>query len=199
MECWCVSKLKSWLLILITILILMVCRIDGGCIEEERKVLLEIKTSLIDSNFLDLNGFLLSWVDDGSIGGECCDWERVTCNTTTGHVTNLTLRNMVGLPEQFYEDCKSIWPLNVSVFLNFKELTSLNLSWNCLDNNIVNTGLGRLSSLRKLETLDLSHNSIGNETFHLLGALTSLRVLNLGYNKLEGYLPTLGMSLVLLN
>ncbi|KVH75742.1 Leucine-rich repeat-containing protein [Cynara cardunculus var. scolymus] len=185
MECWCVSKIKSWLLIWMTILVLMVCRIEGGCIEEERKALLEIKTSLIDSYFLDLDQFLPSWVDDGSIGGKCCDWERVTCNTTTGHVTNLSLRNMVGIPEKFYGGCKSIWPLNVSVFLNFKELTSLNLSWNCLDNNIVNTGLRRLSSLKKLKTLDLSLNSIGNEIFHSLGALTSLRVLNLGFEQVS--------------
>ncbi|XP_024972096.1 receptor-like protein 15 [Cynara cardunculus var. scolymus] len=175
-----------------TILLLMVCQIEGGCIEEERKALLEIKTSLIDSNFLDLNGFLPSWVDDGSSGGECCDWERVTCNPTTGHVTNLTLRNMVGLPKQFYRDCKRTnWPLNVSVFLHFKELTSLNLSMNCLDNNIVKTGLGRLSSLKKLETLDLSYNSITNVTFPSLGSLTSLRVLHLDNNDLEGYLPAL--------
>ena len=58
-------------------------------------------------------------------------------------------------------------------------------------------GLGRLSSLKKLQTLDLSWNTITNVTFPSLGALTSLRVLNLGVNKLEGYFPALGMFLVL--
>ncbi|XP_024972098.1 receptor-like protein 15 [Cynara cardunculus var. scolymus] len=194
MECWCVSKNKSWfywLLILMAILILMVCRIQGGCIEEERNALLEIKTSLADSYVLDVAPPLLSWVDDGSIGGECCDWERVTCNTTTGDVTKLSLSNIVA------EGCDRIWSLNVSLFLHFKELTSLNLSKNCLDDGIVNTGLGRLSSLKKLEIVDLSGNNIGNDIFRSLGALASLRVLHLDDNYLEGCFPALGMFLFL--
>ncbi|KAI3673564.1 hypothetical protein L6452_39687 [Arctium lappa] len=139
-----------------------------------RKALLQIKTSLVD--FYDhAYSFsvdpLPSWVDDGSIGGECCDWEGVNCNTTTGNVTDLSLRNIV--PEKLNRYCKRNWPLNVSVFLHFKELTSQNLSWNCVDDGIVNTGLGRLSSLKKLETLDLSLNLITNEIFPSLGALTS--------------------------
>ncbi|KAI3692246.1 hypothetical protein L6452_32059 [Arctium lappa] len=124
----------------------------------ERKALLQIKTSLVD--FYDhAYSFsvdpLPSWVDDGSIGGECCDWEGVNCNTTTGHVTDLSLRNIV--PEKLNRYCKRNWPLNVYVFLHFKELTRL----------------GRLSSLKKLETLDLSLNLITNEIFPSLGALTS--------------------------
>jgi len=58
-------------------------------------------------------------------------------------------------------------------------------------------GLGRLSSLKKLQTLDLSWNTITNATLPSLGALTSLTVLNLGGNKLKGYFPALGMFLVL--
>ncbi|KAI3684322.1 hypothetical protein L6452_33544 [Arctium lappa] len=56
------------------------------------------------------------------------------------------------------------------------------------------SGLGRLSSLKKLETLDLSWNSITNVTFPSLGALTSLRVLNLRGNYLEGYFPALALE-----
>ncbi|KAI3684318.1 hypothetical protein L6452_33540 [Arctium lappa] len=134
----------------------------------------------------------IGWVDDASdgarSGGECCDWERVTCNKTTGHVTKLSLSNMVG------EGCERIWPLNVSLFLHFKELTSLSLSRNCLDSGIVDTGLGRLSSLKKLEILDLSGNSIGNDICPSLGALTSLRVLHLGDNELKGYFPALALE-----
>ncbi|KAJ9561326.1 hypothetical protein OSB04_006486 [Centaurea solstitialis] len=172
----------------------MVSGIEGGCIQEERNALLQIKTSLIDLYGLDVDHFLPSWVDDGR---ECCDWERVMCNTTIGHVTDLSLRNVMGIPDyQYYDTCRMInWPLNVSVFLHFEELTSLNLSRNCLDDGIVNTGLGRLSSLKKLQTLDLSRNGITDATLPSLGALTSLRVLNLGYNLLEGYFPALGMSL----
>ncbi|KAJ9561048.1 hypothetical protein OSB04_006208 [Centaurea solstitialis] len=195
MECWYVSKMKySWLMMMMIIGSVMVSGIEGGCIQEERNALLQIKTSLIDLYGLDVDHFLPSWVDDGR---ECCDWERVMCNTTIGHVTDLSLRNVMGIPDyQYYDTCRMInWPLNVSVFLHFEELTSLNLSRNCLDDGIVNTGLGRLSSLKKLQTLDLSRNGITDATLPSLGALTSLRVLNLGYNLLEGYFPALGMSL----
>ncbi|KAJ9561329.1 hypothetical protein OSB04_006489 [Centaurea solstitialis] len=195
MECWYVSKMKySWLMMMMIIGSVMVSGIEGGCIQEERNALLQIKTSLIDLYGLDVDHFLPSWVDDGR---ECCDWERVMCNTTTGHVTDLSLRNVMGIPDYQYYDtyCRINWPLNVSLFLHFKELTSLNLSMNCLDDGIVNTGLGRLSSLKTLEILDLSDNRITNKTLPSLGALTSLRVLNLNENNLEGYFPALGMSL----
>ncbi|KAJ9559745.1 hypothetical protein OSB04_004905 [Centaurea solstitialis] len=196
MECWCVSKMKYSLLMMMMIIgSVMVSGIEGGCIQEERNALLQIKTSLIDLYGLNVNHFLPSWVDDGR---ECCDWERVMCNTTTGHVTDLSLRNVMGITDHHYyvTYCRINWPLNVSVFLHFKELTSLNLSRNCLDDGIVNTGLGRLSSLKKLEILDLSDNRITNKTLPSLGALTSLRVLNLNDNNLEGYFPALGMCLL---
>ncbi|KAJ9560569.1 hypothetical protein OSB04_005729 [Centaurea solstitialis] len=174
---------KRWL-DLVEECIVMVSGIEGGCIQEERNALLQIKTSLIHSLLVPSADLLPGWVDEG---GECCDWERVKCNTTTGHVTDLSLRNMM-------EDCDKIWPLNVSVFLDFKDLTSLNLSRNCLDDGIVKTGLGKLSSLKKLEILDLSGNIIRNDIFPSLAALTSLRVLNLHDNYLEGYFPALAFE-----
>ncbi|KAI3684317.1 hypothetical protein L6452_33539 [Arctium lappa] len=176
----------------------MVWQTQGVCIEEERKALLEIKAYLIDSYDVNL---LPTWVDDGQIvgrsSGECCDWERVTCNTTTGHVTNLSLNDMMGKVDntgRVVQSCEKMWSLNVSLFLQFKELTSLNLSFDCLDNNIVSTELGRLSSLKKFEIIDLSGNSIGNDIFPSLGAITSLRVLHLGDNNLEGYFPALALE-----
>jgi len=134
----------SWLLMMVMMIgTVMVCGIEGGCIQKERNALLQIKTSLCDSYDLDVDHYLPSWVDDG---GECCDWERVNCSTTTGHVTDLSLRNMMGSPESsfglYYDVCRRInWPLNVSVFLHFKELTSLNLSLNCLDDGIMKIGI----------------------------------------------------------
>lgn len=103
------------------------------CIEEERKALLEIKASLNNSYTYDPNPLLPTWVDDG----ECCKWERVKCDTT-GHVTELSLHNVVSI---VYEDYDRVWPLNASLFLHFKELTSLNLSWNYIDNTFVTTGI----------------------------------------------------------
>ncbi|KAI3684316.1 hypothetical protein L6452_33538 [Arctium lappa] len=174
----------------------MAWQTQGVCIEEEKKALLEIKASLIDDSY-HIDPSLLTWVDDvGRSGGECCDWERVTCNTTTGHIMYLSLSNMMGMVDDWWivQPCERTWPLNVSLFLHFKELTGLNLSFNCLDTNIVSTGLDRLSGLEKLEILDLSSNSIENGAFSSLGVLTSLRVLNLGYNHLEGYFPALALE-----
>ena len=145
MECLCVNEHKSWLYslsIFMIIPILMVRQTEGVCIEEERKALLEIKASLVDSYVSHGNLPLPSWVDRGSTGGrrggECCDWERVNCSTTSGHITNLSLSSMMRMVD---EDCTSIWPLNVSLFLNFKNLRSHDLSVNCLDNGIVTTGI----------------------------------------------------------
>ncbi|XP_071734182.1 uncharacterized protein [Rutidosis leptorrhynchoides] len=185
---WYLSKLKSWfnwLLIMIMIHIQLARIIHGSCIAEERKALLDIKASLFDSFVFDHVDPLPTWVDDG---GECCDWERVECNKTTGHVINLLLEEVVD-----YED-GGIWPLNVSIFLNFKELRSLILSLDHLDNGIVSTGLEKLSSLKNIEILDLGGNSITNGIFPSLGALTSLKTLDLGYNELEGKFPAYGFE-----
>ncbi|KAI3773436.1 hypothetical protein L1987_47965 [Smallanthus sonchifolius] len=84
-----------------------------------------------------------------------------------------------------------IWPLNVSLFLRFKELRRLDLSWNYIGNTFVNTGLERLSSLKKLEMLNLSNNFIETNIFPSLSELTSLKILDLGYiNGYQGDSPT---------
>ncbi|KAJ9560527.1 hypothetical protein OSB04_005687 [Centaurea solstitialis] len=114
MECWCVSKMKySWLMMMMMMMMMigsvMVCGIEGACIEEERNALLQIKTSLLYSLRVRSADSLPSWVDDGR---ECCDWERVNCNTTTGHVTGLSLRNVMGIPEgylyQYYDTSRGL-------------------------------------------------------------------------------------------
>ncbi|KAJ9560149.1 hypothetical protein OSB04_005309 [Centaurea solstitialis] len=160
--------------------------IRGGCIEEERKALLEIKASLISYGGDDVDHLLPTWSDEGS---ECCEWERVKCNSSNGHVTDLAFKN---LGEIVYDGfTRKIWELNVSVFLHFKQLRSLNLSSNFLDNVIeFNTGIGRLSSLKKLEMLDLSNNHIDSDSiFNSMGALTSLKILDLSSNLLGGNFP----------
>ncbi|KAI3512683.1 hypothetical protein L1887_20001 [Cichorium endivia] len=154
--------------------IVMVRQTKGDCIEEERKALLQIKASHIKTYDSD---FSPTWVDYG----ECCDWERVSCNTTTAHVTHLSLG---GLDVQFGS---KLWALNVSLFLHFKELRSLNLSNDFLDKEIIKTGLERLSSLKKLEVLDLSLNDdIDNDILPSLTTLTSLKILDLSYTSLNG-------------
>ncbi|CAH1446372.1 unnamed protein product [Lactuca virosa] len=164
---------------------------ESDCIEEERKALLEIKASHMKSYDSEIDHFLPTWVDydsstPGDTGCNCCDWERVNCNTTTGHVTDLSLYNLRGVEAE-----SKFWPLNVSLFLHFKELRSLNLSYDYLDHKaIMKTGLERLSSLNKLEILDLSFNTdIDNDILPSLRKFTSLKVLDLSYTGLNGNFP----------
>ncbi|KAL7616492.1 hypothetical protein Lser_V15G01264 [Lactuca serriola] len=201
MECWACSKRKSLqysLLMLMMIHILVAGHTQGDCVEEERKALLEIKTSYMMSYGSEIDNFLPTWVDygggtPGDGGSNCCDWERVSCNTTTGHVTELYLYNLRGFrfDAYWYEDESKLWPLNVSLFVYFKELTSLNLSCNSLDKEFMKSGFERLSSLKKLEVLDLSGNrDINNDIIPSLRTLTSLKVLDLSYTSLNGNFPT---------
>ncbi|KAD6455167.1 hypothetical protein E3N88_09873 [Mikania micrantha] len=158
-------------------------------IEDERKALLEIKASLLEvSNFFNAENLLPTWVDHGNY----CDWERIKCNTTSGFVTDLSLGDMFSMETysqyMFYALDRSrvfTWPLNASLFLNFKELRRLDLSLNYIGNTFVSSGLERLSELKKLENLNLGYNFIETNIFPSLSELTSLKILNLTY--VNGY------------
>ena len=60
-----------------------------GCFEEERMGLSEIK-EFVRSNGNDVDHLLHSWVNDPK--SECCDSERVICDSNTGHVVELFLQ-----------------------------------------------------------------------------------------------------------
>ncbi|KAL4559904.1 hypothetical protein LXL04_032050 [Taraxacum kok-saghyz] len=171
------SPRRSWIywpLMVMMIHLLMVGQTQTDCIEDERKALLEIKSSYMKSHDSEIDNFLPTWVDYGNVlkpavvepvyinpvlppghsptgwtgrvdpgfktldygnstpeddGGNCCDWERVRCNETSGHVIELSLHDLRGLDNFYVEDWSKLWPLNVSLFLHFKELRSLNLDY----------------------------------------------------------------------
>ncbi|KAK7324496.1 hypothetical protein VNO77_28082 [Canavalia gladiata] len=127
---------KPWLALLGGILVLLSEVLGSdGCFEEERRALLDFKASY--SN----NPMAPSWADDPK--SNCCAWERVTCDSSSGHVINLSLESFSG---PSWDDvlggtvCSSFPPLNWSIFLHFKDLRSLNLSDCCLDGFIRNGG-----------------------------------------------------------
>ena len=131
---------KLWLSCLL-LSIFLVQRAQTVCLEEEIKALLEIKASLMNSYDSEADNFLPTWVDYG----ECCNWERVECNKTNGRVTTLFLNNLKGnldddMTFTIEDPTAKLWPLNVSVFLPFEDLRTLNLSWNYLENEILNKG-----------------------------------------------------------
>ncbi|CAK7340535.1 unnamed protein product [Dovyalis caffra] len=144
------------------------------CLEEERSGLMEIKAWI---NHPDGNS-LRDWVENTE-DTDCCKWSRVECDNTTNRVTELDLslerdRWMLG---DLY--------LNVSLFLPFKELKSLELTGNGLVGCLENQGFEVLASgLRKLEELDLHYNRFNDSILSSLRALSYLRILDLSDNML---------------
>ena len=71
---------------------------------------------------------------------ECCEWERVTCNSTTDHVTHLSLHNIWEIERV---DCLYFmpWFLNASLFDALKELRGLDLSLNAIGGWIEHKGM----------------------------------------------------------
>ncbi|KAL5834345.1 hypothetical protein ACOSQ4_013842 [Xanthoceras sorbifolium] len=168
-----------------------------SCLEKERTALLEIKAFYINST-------LESWVDDRV--SNCCDWDYVECNTTTGRVINLSLSALLDYIFDCcnwnYVECNTTTDysppplsqiLNFSLFQPFEELQSLDLNLEFLDlshNGISGTiqEIG-LANLRNLEFLDLSHNGISGTIQELgLANLRNLKFLDLYGNGISGTL-----------
>ncbi|XP_041021879.1 receptor like protein 21-like [Juglans microcarpa x Juglans regia] len=170
---------------------------NKGCLEEERIGLLHLKSFLKSIPYANSDHLLPSWVDD-SKSTECCDWERVTCNSTTSHIIELSLENLKQDPYYREHKYKNVsfgdrWLLNVSMLEPFKELRSLDISFNAIGGWIPYEGFEKLSSLRNLEILNLGYNFFhDNGILQSLGDLTSLKTLNFTSNLLEGYFPAQG-------
>nr|POF24470.1 lrr receptor-like serine/threonine-protein kinase gso1 [Quercus suber] len=165
-----------------------------GCFEEERMGLLEIKeefarstpnATIRDHLPPSTRVYILpSWVDDHK--SECCEWERVTCNSTTGHVTHLSLHNIWEF-DDYFNLKDMVWFLNVSLFESFKELRSLDLSYNAIGGWIEHKDL---ASLRSLKVLNLADNYFNGSLPKYLCGSEKLEELDLSGNLFEGILPS---------
>ncbi|KDP37859.1 hypothetical protein JCGZ_06011 [Jatropha curcas] len=113
-------KLK-WLLICLILWFQVIG--NNGCFEEERLALLQFKASLESDEHRSKFPILPSWIDEPE--NNCCEWERVSCNSTAAHVIHLSLDNLWN-----FDGMEYIYDLKVSIFQHFKELRSLNLSYN---------------------------------------------------------------------
>nr|GMD03185.1 probable LRR receptor-like serine/threonine-protein kinase At1g34110 [Ipomoea batatas] len=139
---------------------------DGsvGCEVEERRALLRLRDDVFN-----YPNALPSWGDEEET--DCCMWERVKCDLSNHHVTQLSLAYI-----RLWSSSDPIF-LNTSLFLPFRELQNLSL----VDNNI--RGFYGVLNLSKLQVLDLNFNWF--EEIPSLGLLRSLRILNMEFNSIN--------------
>ena len=104
-----------------------------GCWEQERIALLQYKASTINNAY---EYYFPSW-DSGNKESDCCEWERVKCNITTGRVIQLNLNNTMSY-SRFWSG--GGWYFNASLFLSFEELQYLDLSENWIRGWVPNEG-----------------------------------------------------------
>ena len=90
-----------------------------GCWEKERIALLQYKASI---NYTD-DYHVTPW-DSADKESDCCEWEGVKCNITTGCVIQLALNSMIS----YWSGESEGGPyFNASLFLPFEELQYLDL------------------------------------------------------------------------
>ncbi|KAI7739013.1 hypothetical protein M8C21_030546, partial [Ambrosia artemisiifolia] len=115
------------------------------CIDKERHALLHFKANVN----LDRYGLLSIWTHGQEATNDCCNWNGVTCNNQTGHVTRLELRLGLFTGTIPYE------------LTNLHELIALNLSMNALHGEIP-PKIGRIPSSTQLQSFEPSKYT-GNE------------------------------------
>nr|DAD30252.1 TPA_asm: hypothetical protein HUJ06_031720 [Nelumbo nucifera] len=115
--------LRAWLIVMLLLHQFHHHHESMACLEQEKMALLAFKASVPWTDDDDTSsGPLATWVEDDD-NDDCCSWERVQCNLTTGRIIQLSLNytRYGWLP---------IWLLNASLFLPFQELQHLDLSEN---------------------------------------------------------------------
>ncbi|XP_078173295.1 receptor-like protein EIX2 [Carex rostrata] len=131
------------------------------CIEREREALLEFKAGVNDTK-----SRLASWS-----GEQCCNWAGIRCNSQTGHVVKLNLRNTK--------------PYNLD---NIYIIGDDYYDW------IYHSLVGKISPslifLSDLKYLDLSFNNFNGSKFpEFIGAFRNLKYINLSHTGLSGMIP----------
>ncbi|XP_077245880.1 cuscuta receptor 1-like isoform X1 [Tasmannia lanceolata] len=150
------------------------CWFYGGqaCLEEERKALLQLKDSI---NIYPNNAtypVLEDWV-----GEDCCQWYReISCSTSSSRVIGIDLFNA-------RDPSLGVWYPNATLFAQFKELESLDLTSNQIGGWVMPEGL---CSLKRLKQLNLWGNQLDDRSLpSCLGNLSSLEDLDLSSNNLR--------------
>ncbi|CAI9109346.1 OLC1v1009150C1 [Oldenlandia corymbosa var. corymbosa] len=128
------------------------------CMDNERQALMNLKKGLVDDDEL-----LSSW-GAGDHHQDCCNWEGITCNNSSGRVERLDLGN------------KHLGGLINRSMMHLEHLQYLDLSSNDFSGIPIPEFLGSLENLRYL---NLSNAGFGGEIPRHLGNLSSLQHLDL--------------------
>ncbi|PPD90795.1 hypothetical protein GOBAR_DD12262 [Gossypium barbadense] len=163
-----------WVLLTTLLFIIQGWRQTEGCLEQERIALFQLKS------FFNRLYKLENWADVK--GSNCCQWERVECNITSKRVTGLDLYFTRYWDNRERRSDLSGY-LNVSLFLPFEELKSLNLSENNIA-DLVDNQVSLSSVFNNLEILVLSGNNFNDSVLSKLKSLTKLKTLDLSDNRI---------------
>ncbi|KAF7842697.1 putative LRR receptor-like serine/threonine-protein kinase [Senna tora] len=138
------------------------------CIKSEEEALLQFKHGF---HLPPTSNLLSSWDSET----DCCNWDGVGCDTTTGHVISLNLRTTNSSNTLIL-----IGGLSSSL-LDLPFLTSLDVSGNDLRQTEVPEFFG---SMHNLEYLNLSGTNVRGLVPYHLGNLSHLKSLDLSQNSL---------------
>ncbi|XP_074284282.1 receptor-like protein EIX2 [Silene latifolia] len=142
------------------------------CKPSERAALLNFKHNL---TYFDKD------VSSSWKGDECCEWSRVVCDDTTGHILELNLNGDDSNHLLKMEKLESMVYL-----LELRQLRRLDLSNNDFSYSSIPIFMG---SMKQLRYLNLASSSIGGLVPYELGNLTNLLALELYQNNLSGAIP----------
>jgi len=112
---------KSSVLAFSLILVLVGVLCCEGCWKHEKEALININSVYFHNK--------LPWVHTT----DCCKWDRVECNSTSGRVVKLDLSNGIDYDLGY-------WLLNYSHFLVFEDMKNLNLSRNDISSCVETEG-----------------------------------------------------------
>ncbi|XP_031498025.1 receptor-like protein 19 [Nymphaea colorata] len=165
----------------------------ASCLPNQSLALLQFKQSLSQGSL----PLLSTWKNES----DCCKWEGISCDHTTGFVTGVEIWNLrvqVSDPNSSLFQLSHLQNLDLSGNLvigailsrlsELTDLTDIRLS----DCNLSGPIPESFKQLSSLTYLDLSRNGLSGEIPLGIVKLPNLQTLRLGNNKLNGSFPEFG-------